>query len=122
MWRKLVSLFTLSFTMVFLNLIVPGHVRGSMTIDGQRSSSNLCDLGLACGKPAPSTEHPAPSQKDRINCLICHIAGEYGSPGVIVVFEPALTTLDIAIRIRADACLSTLTIRSYDACGPPACC
>src|SRR5262245_48829752 len=81
---RMIALFLLIFPAFFLNIVVPGHTRGLITLagggaspDSQRQITDSCCASHSHGS------HSAPSQKDRANCAICHLAARYTPPPVV---------------------------------------
>jgi hypothetical protein len=64
----------LAYQFVFLNVILPGHTRGIVTLDGKHTACPMCCCCCAAQKLAPGDPHPAPSQRDRDNCALCNFA------------------------------------------------
>jgi hypothetical protein len=70
----------LAYQTFFLNVVVPGHTRGAITLTGQASMQRL--KGCCCdSKPGDSKDAPTP--KDRQNCAICNLAAHYTLPPVV---------------------------------------
>jgi hypothetical protein len=80
---------------VFLNIIVPGHTRGAVTLDGKHSGDVCC----CCGGDAPAnTNNPSqhtPSKKDRENCAICNFAARVTHAPVLNLKLPELGLLEV---------------------------
>jgi hypothetical protein len=63
----------LAYQFIFLNVILPAHTRGAVTLDGRHTACLMC---CCCGggKPADNSSAPVPSQRDRDNCALCNFA------------------------------------------------
>jgi hypothetical protein len=63
----------LAFQFFFLNVLLPGHTRGAITLSGKSMVCSLGDLGC------PFCDHASgpkkiPTRQDRSDCAICHLA------------------------------------------------
>jgi hypothetical protein len=72
--RKLLCLFLLGFQAVFLNIIVPGHTRGIITLSGKNAVAGAADLGCPFCTPIKSDTKKTPNRQDRDECAICNLA------------------------------------------------
>jgi hypothetical protein len=89
--NKAIALFLLVFQGVFLNIVVPGHVRGVITLSGKNSVTSLVDLGCpCCCRPSKHDPNTTPSDKDKSECAICHIAAALTLPPVMDFAPPLL--------------------------------
>jgi hypothetical protein len=62
----------LAYQALFLNVLLPGHTRGAITLDGKHTAPCCCCGG---GADRPAGKGPAvPSQRDRDHCAICQFA------------------------------------------------
>lgn len=106
----------LLYQFVFLNVILPGHTRGVVTLDGKHSGCPFC----CCGEKSGKDSHGAPSQRDRDNCALCNFAAR-----LTVVISPSLGLtdfhlLEILRPAPAPAVVVSAPVR-IDCCrGPPA--
>jgi hypothetical protein len=100
----------LAFQAFFLTIVVPGHLRGAVTLTGTRAPIGLSELGLSaagacpmcCASDAPqdgarpnspaASKNHAPTSKDRSECAICHIAAALMVPPAIEL-APAMAPL-----------------------------
>ena len=110
---------------LFLNVLLPGHTRGAITLDGRHTPA-CCSP--ACYAPAvssrgdvpPSGKGPAvPSPRDRDNCAVCHFA--VGLTPVLF-FRTTVAALGLLGRRPPEpprAAVSLDPIPTYFACGPP---
>jgi hypothetical protein len=84
-----VSTFLLLYEFVFFNIVVPGHTRGAITLDGKHTSDSFlacccCRCNTASDLTAGKHSHKqVPSQRDRANCAICNLAARVVPPDVI---------------------------------------
>jgi hypothetical protein len=72
---KGVAVFLLAFETIFLNVIVPGHTRGAVTLTGKSELTSLGDLGCPlCARSDDPSRQKKPSKQDQSECAICHLA------------------------------------------------
>jgi hypothetical protein len=70
---KLLCAFLLVFQTFFLNVVIPGHTRGVITLSGKNGVCSAADLG--CPFCQHSDDHKkSPTSKDQSDCAICHLA------------------------------------------------
>jgi hypothetical protein len=101
--NKLVAIFLLVFEGIFLNVIVPGHTRGVVTLTGKQTVSCAADLGCPfCSPPIRKNSKQAPSDQDRSECAICNFAALLSVPPV-VDFVPPLTGVARAVELPVPA-------------------
>jgi hypothetical protein len=72
--RKILCWFLFGFQALFLNVIVPGHTRGIITLSGKTTAASAADLGCPFCAPARTDPKKAPTKKDRDECAICNLA------------------------------------------------
>src|SRR5690349_10527637 len=100
------------FQAVWLNVVLPGHTRGIVTVDGR---SHAC-----CAVSHPSKPHaPAPTPSDASRCAICYFAAGCDAPTIITI---DLRPTGSSIALHRPPCappVRLLLIRAYDATAPP---
>jgi hypothetical protein len=113
--------FLLVYQALFLNVVLPGHTRGAVTMDGKHTPGCCCccacrgDAHAAGDKPAPT-----PSPGDRDKCALCNFAAGLISVPPVRLVLPDLGLLKRlplpgpAVAVAADF------LPTYFACGPPA--
>jgi hypothetical protein len=72
------------FQLLWLNVILPGHTRGSITIPGSKPScGQVSNSGSGCcsAKAKQKSESPTPEQKSR--CAFCYFAMGMSTPPVV---------------------------------------
>ena len=67
--RNIFALLLLVYQAAFLNVFLPGHTRGAMTLDGRHSPA-AC-RSCCCGRPEDPTAGKTPSKDDRDHCAVC---------------------------------------------------
>jgi hypothetical protein len=100
--NKLVAIFLLVFEGIFLNVIIPGHTRGAITLSGKENVGCAADLGCPFCSPVKKESKQVPSDKDRSECAICNFAALLSVPPV-VDFVPPLTGVARAVELAAPA-------------------
>ena len=103
MRRDWVNLFLLIFTTVFLNVVVPGHARGAVTMEGPVRGCESRDGAPAETKPS---------------CAVCVVAARY-LPMAVAVVEPPVLALCTSLPVSPVVATDAAPARTYDACGPP---
>ena len=107
--NKSVSVFLLVFEAVFLNVIVPGHTRGVITLTGKNSVVSMADLGCPfCSHQSNSDPKKAPDGKDQQECAICHLAVRLTLPPVVDFRLGELTLLEVVpppAPVQAPVCI-----------------
>ena len=105
----------LVYQALFLNVLLPGHTRGAVTLDGKHTPACCCE-----GDPRPTERVPAvPSRRDRDHCAICQFAA-----GLTPLLFFRITLADHGLLQRSPAAppptaCSLDRIPTYLACGPP---
>ena len=119
--RKAILGLLLVYQALFLNVVLPGHSRGAVTLDGRHTA----DLKPCCccgGSGDPSAGHPGPavpSRRDREHCAICQFAaGLSPAPFLHVTLAPA-GLLDRLPDPPPDRAVPADPALTYLACGPP---
>ena len=108
----------LAYQFIFLNVILPGHTRGAITLDGKHTGCPMCCC--CCAKAADSSSTPVPSQRDRDNCALCSFAARltfYVPPNVRLTEFHLLEILPPAPSPAIVICPPT---RIESCRGPPA--
>ena len=106
----------------FLNVVVPGHTRGAITLDGKHAAARC--PACCCCSPAADTDAGgthAPSQSDRDNCAICNFAAHVTpAPAIDFVPPPLLELLATLPLLQQPAVISADLSPTYYGRGPPA--
>ncbi|HTL28679.1 MAG TPA: DUF2946 family protein [Tepidisphaeraceae bacterium] len=102
----------------FLNILVPVHTRGSITLEsGPKALSESCCAGHSSAQKTPGKE---PSSRDRQNCAVCNFAARMSAPPVVCLKLPELHLVQL---LPFPPPASTVSVRSalpYLSRGPPA--
>lgn len=108
----------MAYQTFFLNVVVPGHTRGAITLTGRALAGRLEGCACCCdSKPANSKDAPTP--KDRQNCAICNLAAHYTLPPVIDFRLSDLGLLKLLPVSPAATIDPSEFVPTYYACGPP---
>ncbi len=114
--------FLLVYQAVFLNVVLPGHTRGAVTLDGKHTAGGPC---CCCGGDEGTTRRPVgqgpagPSRRDRDHCAICSFAARVTPPPAFDFRLPPLGLLERLPPPVPATATSVARIRTYLACGPP---
>jgi DUF2946 family protein len=107
--KKFISIFLLVFEAIFLNIIVPGHTRGVITLSGKTSATSVADLGCPfCSQRAKIDPKHAPNEKEQSECAICNLAVRLTLPPVIDFVPPPLC---LAMAVEAPAPIPAPSLR-----------
>ncbi len=111
-WRSVRILFIL-WQAAWLNVVVPGHTRGAITLPDGVPHSCCSQNGMQHDQPA------SPTQNDRAHCAICYFAAGLSTP---VYFEFHLNLLgfrEVATFPRVHQPVPADCNLPYFPCGPP---
>jgi hypothetical protein len=114
----------LAYQFLFLNVIVPGHTRGAITLDGKHSGD--CPMCCCCGDaPAndqgkPDSKQHAPSEKDKESCAICNFAARVMPATFVDLKLGELRFVELMPVTGAHVAASLDFIPTYLGRGPPA--
>lgn len=110
----------LAYQFVFLNVVLPGHTRGAITLDGKQTGCLMCCCSCRIAKSTPAHDQPIPSQHDRDDCVLCNFAARLtfmAPPNLRLTEFHLLEMLPPAVRPAIVHCPPT----RIDSCrGPPA--
>jgi len=112
--RQSTVLALLLYEAMFLNVLVPIHTRGAITLDGK--SVRSCCAAHESQKSSQRT----PTQKDRENCAICNFAARLSTPPVICWTPPKLGLIQLLPFPPPVVATSTTPHLPYLSRGPPA--
>jgi hypothetical protein len=93
-WRAF-RIALLLFQAVWLNVIVPGHTRGVVSLPGTTCESCRQSLLSCCSAEHPDKSHPAPVRDPASHCAICYFAARLSLPPVIDFTPPRLGIAEI---------------------------
>jgi hypothetical protein len=117
----------LVFEALWLNVVVPGHTRGSVALPGERCPScercaadpisPCCDMPE--GQPVASHPHSVPHRDPARHCAICYFAARLSLPVVFDFTHPPLGLLGAAAPQPAGHIVSIPFVATYDGRAPP---
>ena len=104
------------FQFVWLNMVVPGHTRGAVTLPGTRQQASCCVHRTDKSKD----QNPAKPGNDPCHCAICSFSARLTVPETIDLTPPALELLAIAEPVKIES-IHTFSIPApFDGRAPPA--
>lgn len=108
---------------VFLNIVVPGHTRGAVTLDGARSGGDgrgdsACG-GHCHGTDESSDPKSAPTPQDRTKCAVCHLAARITPPPAFAFEVAPPERLELLPLPPPHAAESAEFVPTYYGRGPP---
>ncbi|HEX8525172.1 MAG TPA: hypothetical protein VF669_23175 [Tepidisphaeraceae bacterium] len=105
----------LLFQLVWLNVILPGHTRGAVTLP-QAGTGGAC-----CGHRENAGEKSIPPKpaKDPAHCAVCFFAARLTLPENIDLTPPPLNLLAILTPQQADCVTSIALATCFDGRAPP---
>jgi hypothetical protein len=113
------------YQFLFFNVLLPGHNRGSVTVDGKCHGS-IFSCCCCCGGPEASAavakhgSKDAPTSEDRKNCAFCNLAARLAAPDVLHFVMPPIGRLEIAPPVVQAIPPSIETFPTYLGRAPPA--
>ena len=113
--RPALVILTLAWQLLWLLVLVPGHVRGQVVVPGSDAADVVVD-DPCCSAPADGEPMPLERRRD---CYVCHVLlrMDVATPFVLPTFEPAL--LDPLPEPAAIVGTDAETLRDLRARGPP---
>jgi hypothetical protein len=120
-WRPGHLLF-IAFQAIWLNIVIPGHTRGSMPMPGADCEDSTCQVSHSFAA-SPCCDHsktPATPAKNR-GCAICNFAAQLATPLPFDLSLPPLALLHRIGDLRAHALVARSVLIPFFSCGPPAC-
>jgi hypothetical protein len=125
---RVTSVFLLAFQAFFLNIVVPGHTRGVITLTGRSDAGGAGAAsmsGSSCchteARKAPEdSSRKAPTPKDRAECAVCHIAARVTTATTIDLRLTELGLLEVLPLPPPQLADSVDQIPTYLGRAPPA--
>ena len=127
MSRRVGILALLVFQAFWLNVVLPGHTRGVITLPGFEPAADSChaDGGPAargcCPGPSKSAGSQAPKPGDgrAAHCAVCFFAARLTLPATIDLTPAPLELLELAEAPRIPRVVSIERLPTYLGRGPP---
>jgi hypothetical protein len=112
--RYSVALAVLLYEALFLNVLVPIHTRGAITLSGREGAS--CCASHETQKSSKRT----PTDKDRQNCAVCNFAARMSTPPVVSCVMPELGLVQL-LPVPPPVTADSIAVRlPYFGRAPPA--
>lgn len=111
----------LLFQALWLNVILPGHTRGMITVPGferARDSTSSGAHGCCSTEPVPAGD-PKPGDGRAGNCAICYFAARLTLPPVIDLVPAPVALLEIREVPRTESLVSLEPAPAYLGRAPP---
>ena len=105
------------FELVWLNVIIPGHTRGAVTMPCACEHSDTAEACPLCA--AAKTAHHVPTSRDREHCALCFFAAHLSIPPVIDLSAPKLRFLNYVGAQSAKHLFARYVMLPFDGTGPP---
>jgi hypothetical protein len=118
----------LLFQAIWLNVIVPGHVRGMITVPGSQprpttpapaSSGGCCAGSHSPGSSGGERGEPTKPPQRAVLCAICQFAARLTPPPVVDLTPPQLELLETLPAIDPAVVASIALLPTYDGRAPP---
>jgi hypothetical protein len=122
MRRRAFAIFLALFQAFWLNVVIPGHTRGVVTVPGwdRESQREVSTAHGCCAAPGEKSEDGSPTSGDRAHCAVCFFAAKLSTPPVIDYTLPPLAALEIAPVAQPHVAAYVSPPLSFDSRGPPA--
>jgi len=117
-----VAVALLLYEFFFLNVVVPGHNRGAITVDGKHipdSAACCCCCGGSDSSDTNGQPRKAPSRRDQKNCAICNFAARVVPATFLSLILPKLGLLETLPWSNPAVPVSIQAIPTYQSRGPP---
>jgi len=119
MLRRAGILALVIFELIWLNVIIPGHTRGCVTMScgcSEAAGAPACPL---CAAEAAKNSHHSPTPTDREHCALCFFAAHLSIPPAIDLSAPKLRFLNYVGADAARHLFAREVILPFDGTGPP---
>jgi hypothetical protein len=106
----------IAFQIVWLNVILPGHTRGIVTLpDGSGSMHG------SCCPTAPAGKQDQPTERDKQNCAVCFFAARVTPAPAPDIYLPRLGYVETLEIPRPEKAMIAALPASYHGRAPPVC-
>ena len=124
MFRRASVLALVIFELIWLNVIIPGHTRGCVTMPCGCSAWSVTPgtapaCPLCAAAEAKGSRH-SPTPTDRQNCALCFFAAHLSIPPVLDLSAPRLRFLAYVGPESARHLIAREVLAPFDGRGPPA--
>jgi len=117
--RRLGSIALLVFQALWLNVVLPGHTRGIVTMPGWEAKTGSSAVKSCCAAESHSKETQPSSRQKAASCAVCFFAVHLFLPPVIDLRPPALELAGRLAKPRPQIVHLPCLIRTYDGRAPP---
>lgn len=117
--RRSLATLLLAYQAFFLNVLLPGHTRGAITLDSRHAARSCCCCEPG-GDAAAAKEKGVPTQRDREHCAVCDFAAHLTPPDTFVVRLDPFGLVDRLPPPPPAVAAAIDRIGTYLATGPPA--
>ena len=118
-----VAISLLLYEFFFFNIVIPGHNRGAITVDGKHipdSAACCCCCGGGADSSNTSGQSPkTPSRRDQKNCAICNFAARVVPATFLSLTLPKLGLLETSPLPSPVVPASIVAGPTYHSRGPP---
>jgi hypothetical protein len=123
MFRRAGIIALVIFELIWLNVIIPGHTRGAVTMPCgcpcETSASATCPLCDAGADLRANGSHHTPTPSDRANCALCFFAAHLSIPPALDLSAPELLFLNYVKPEGARNLIAREVLVPFDGRGPP---
>jgi hypothetical protein len=119
MVRRIAVILLVIFEALWLNVILPGHTRGMVTMPCCACECSAAPAGACphCCEASGAPHKPTPA--DRANCALCFFAAHLSIPPTIDMSAPKLRFLNYVGAESAKHLFARQVILPFDGTGPP---
>jgi hypothetical protein len=75
----------IAFQFSWMNIALPGHTRGAITLPGAKASEHACCSAGRSDQSDPTPRQGQPTPSDRARCAICYFAVGISTPPPVLV-------------------------------------
>jgi len=124
--RRLGIFALLVFQVIWLNVIVPGHTRGVVTLAGAPTAEESCHpvaktkcCPSKAGRAGEESEPPVDDDERKANCAVCYFAARMAPPPAVDLLPSPLEIVRLASPALPESVDSLETLPTYYGRGPP---
>ncbi len=121
MLARLGKIALLLFQAVFLNIVVPGHTRGAITVAGYSQQARIAAGCCCCDTQSVPTSDGkrTPTPSDKAHCAICYFAAGLSTPEFYDYRLAELGPIDLLPFPPPESEPITYHAYAYPCRGPP---
>jgi hypothetical protein len=118
MLRRAAIIALIVFEALWLNVIIPGHTRGCVTMPCGCSEGAAAPSCPLCAAAEKGSQH-APTPSDREHCALCFFAAHLSIPPTLDLSAPELRFLHYVGPAAARHLFAREVLVPFDGRGPP---